>query len=200
MAALSDIALIAQVVTFGSERAFGQLVQAHQEAVRRFLRRLTGGDEMLADDLAQETFIRAWQHLSSFRQLSGFETWLLRIAYRVFLDNQRKNKNAPQPLPHTQESENHSSADVENYSESATNPFEEQAGESETFTLHHDLDLALASLSETERTCVVLQCIEGQSIKEIADITGLPPNTVKSHLLRGKKNLANYLRKNGYNG
>lgn len=200
MAALSDIALIAQVVTFGSERAFGQLVQAHQEAVRRFLRRLTGGDDMLADDLAQETFIRAWQHLSSFRQLSGFETWLLRIAYRAFLDDQRKNKNAPQPLPHVQENESHSNADVENYSESAANPFEEQAGESETFSLHHDLDLALATLSETERTCVVLQCIEGQSIKEIADITGLPPNTVKSHLLRGKKNLANYLRKNGYHG
>ena len=71
MQRLSDIALIAQVVTLGSERAFGQLVQAHQEAVRRFLRRLTAGDEMRADDLAQETFIRAWQGLSSFRQLSA---------------------------------------------------------------------------------------------------------------------------------
>ena len=99
MAALSDIALIAQVVTFGSERAFAQLVKAHQDAVRRFLRRLTNGDEMLADDLAQETFIRAWQHLSSFRQLSGFETWLLRIAYRVFLDEMRKEKNRPDSPP-----------------------------------------------------------------------------------------------------
>ena len=98
MAALSDIALIAQVVTFGSERAFEQLVQAHQEAVRRFLRRLTAGDEMLADDLAQETFIRAWQHMSSFRQLSGFETWLLRIAYRVFLDEKREAKRRPDTL------------------------------------------------------------------------------------------------------
>lgn len=200
MAALSDIALIAQVVTFGSERAFGQLVQAHQDAVRRFLRRLTSGDEMLADDLAQETFIRAWQHLSSFRQLSGFETWLLRIAYHVFLDEQRKNKPTPQPLFTREGNESRSNADIENYSESATNPYEEGETTSETFSLHHDLDLALATLSETERTCVVLQCVEGQSIKEIADITGLPPNTVKSHLLRGKKNLANYLRKNGYNG
>lgn len=205
MAALSDIALIAQVVTFGSERAFAQLVKAHQDAVRRFLRRLTNGDEMLADDLAQETFIRAWQHLSSFRQLSGFETWLLRIAYRVFLDEERKEKNRPTPLSLPKEGSDHlSNADIENYSGEETAPSltGRAGGESESgaFALHHDLDLALATLSETERTCVILQCIEGQSIKEIAEITGLPPNTVKSHLLRGKKNLANYLRKNGYNG
>ena len=65
MQRLSDFVLITQVVTFGNERAFGQLVSAHQEAVRRFLRRLTAGDVMLADDLAQETFIRAWQHLKA---------------------------------------------------------------------------------------------------------------------------------------
>ena len=190
MAALSDIALIAQVVTFGSERAFGQLVQAHQDAVRRFLRRLTAGDEMLADDLAQETFIRAWQHLSSFRQLSGFETWLLRIAYRVFLDEMRKEKTPPSTLPREGES-------LASLDSCAQQPPSLTGGDG-GWVFHHDLDLALATLTESERTCVVLQCIEGQSIKEIADITGLPPNTVKSHLLRGKKNLANYLRKNGY--
>ena len=68
----------------------------------------------------------------------------------------------------------------------------------QSFALRHDLDLALATLSEAERTCVVLQCVEGQSIRDIATIMGFPENTVKSHLLRGKKNLADYLRKNGY--
>ncbi len=178
MQRLSDIALIAQVVTLGSERAFGQLVQAHQEAVRRFLRRLTAGDEMRADDLAQETFIRAWQGLSSFRQLSAFETWLLRIAYRVFLDDERTNRALPE-------------------SDSQQPLSSEGEG---NWALHHDLDLALATLTEKERTCVILQCVEGQSIKDIATIMSMPENTVKSHLLRGKKNLANYLRQNGYNG
>lgn len=188
MSRLSDLALITQVVTLGSERAFGQLVEAHQEAVRRFLRRLTGGDEMLADDLAQETFIRAWQGLSSFRQLSGFETWLLRIAYRVFLDEKRKDSHSP--LSHEGES-----LDSLDSCASATPSLTGRAG----VGLSMDLDLALSTLSEVERTCVVLQCVEGQSIKDIAGITGIPENTVKSHLLRGKKNLANYLRKNGYN-
>ncbi|MBP5770373.1 MAG: RNA polymerase sigma factor [Bacteroidaceae bacterium] len=178
MQRLSDIALIAQVVTLGSERAFGQLVRAHQEAVRRFLLRLTAGDEMRADDLAQETFIRAWQSLSSFRQLSGFETWLFKIAFRVFLDEQRKSKET-----------------ADTFEEAVKAPMQP-----ESFSLRYDLDRALSTLSQLERTCVVLQCVEGQSIKEITQITGIPENTVKSHLLRGKKNLANYLRKNGYNG
>lgn len=197
MAALSDIALIAQVVTFGSERAFGQLVQAHQEAVRRFLRRLTAGDEMRADDLAQETFIRAWQHLSSFRQLSGFETWLLRIAYRVFLDDERKEKSRADSLDLPTKTDQPENPDIPDHQGNANDPASLKEG-SDSFALHHDLNLALATLSQNERTCVVLQCIEGQSIKEIVAITGLHENTVKSHLLRGKKNLANYLRRNGY--
>lgn len=193
MSRLSDLALITQVVTLGSERAFAQLVEAHQEAVRRFLRRLTGGDEMLADDLAQETFIRAWQGLGSFRQLSGFETWLLRIAYRVFLDEKRKQNSSP--LPASPKGE-----ELLSGSEQAEMNLLPLGGgvEGASFSLRHDLDLALATLSEVERTCVVLQCVQGQSIKEIAQITGMLENTVKSHLLRGKKNLANFLRKNGY--
>ena len=188
MQRLSDIALIAQVVTLGSERAFGQLVRAHQEAVRRFLRRLTAGDEMRADDLAQETFIRAWQGLSGFRQLSGFETWLLRIAYRVFLDDERAMTHSPLSY------DGASLASLENSTTASAFLTRETSGTG----LSMDLDQALATLSEIERTCVVLQCVEGQKIRDIAQITNLPENTVKSHLLRGKKNLATYLRHNGY--
>lgn len=195
MQRLSDFVLITQVVTFGNERAFGQLVSAHQEAVRRFLRRLTAGDAMLADDLAQETFIRAWQHLKDFRQLSGFETWLLRIAYRVFLDEKRKVKEDSLPeRPIKEGAESFEPKSFLSLKDSASSKADDR------FSLRHDLDLALSTLSETERTCVVLQCVEGQSIKEIVQITGMNENTIKSHLLRGKKNLANYLRKNGYNG
>ena len=190
MSSLTDIALVAQVVTVGSQRAFASLVERHQEPVRRFLRGLTHGDEALADDLAQETFIRAWQGLSGFRQLSGFETWLLRIAYRVFLDDERALNHSPLA---------HDGADLSTLDSGAA-AASSPSRESSTAGLSMDLDQALSTLSETERTCVVLQCVEGQSIKEIAQIMGIPENTVKSHLLRGKKNLANYLRKNGYNG
>lgn len=180
MSRLSEVALIAQVVTTGSHLAFGRLVEAHQEPVRRFLRRLTGGDVMQADDLAQETFIRAWKGLKGFRGTSNFETWLFKIAYRTFLDSATSLSS---------EAETVSSEECRQI----------QAAP-DTFSIHYDLDKALATLTEAERTCVVLQCVEGQSIKEIAQITGMNENTVKSHLLRGKKNLANYLRNNGYEG
>lgn len=187
MSRLSDLTLIAQVVATGSHRAFGRLVEAHQEAVRRFLLRLTSGDGMQADDLAQETFLRAWQGLRSFRAASNFETWLLRIAYRVFLDEKRKC----QPLSAAQSFPSDGSSRRDDDPASPENIGRDMA-------LRHDLDRALSTLSEAERTCVVLQCVEGQSIKDIAGITGMNENTVKSHLLRGKKNLATYLRKNGY--
>jgi len=196
MTRLTEISLIAQVVATGSERAFGQLVQAHQEAVRRFLRRLTTGDAMRADDLAQETFIRAWQGLSSFRQLSGFETWLLRIAYRVFLDDDRREKAHPTYDAVASGDNGEKGPTINKFIDMPA----EGMGETDRGLLRHDLDQALATLGETERTCVILQCVEGQSIKEIATIVGMNENTIKSHLLRGKKNLASYLRNNGYNG
>ena len=206
MQRLSDIALIAQVVTLGSERAFEQLVKAHQEAVRRFLRRLTAGDHMRADDLAQETFIHAWQHLSSFRQLAGFETWLLKIAYRVFLDDQRKQKQQPSAQPagtldpsRTYRSSPFSARPDITTSTSHPSPLDPRLSTQPTTLLQYDIDLALSSIPDTQRTCVILQCIEGLSIKDISSITGMPENTVKSNLSRGKKNLANYLRNHGYN-
>ena len=63
-----------------------------------------------------------------------------------------------------------------------------------------DIHRALSLLRAEERTCITLQLIDGYAIDEIADITGLPANTVKSHLRRGKERLATFLKKNGYDG
>jgi RNA polymerase sigma-70 factor (ECF subfamily) len=61
-----------------------------------------------------------------------------------------------------------------------------------------DLYKALSLLKDEERTCITLQLIDGQPIDKISDITGIPQNTVKSHLKRGKEKLASYLKENGY--
>ena len=63
-----------------------------------------------------------------------------------------------------------------------------------------DISTALAQLKEDERACVTLQLIDGYSIDEIANILGMPANTVKSHLRRGKERLTTYLKANGYGG
>jgi len=171
----SDAVLIAKVVATGSHDAFAKLVEAHQAPVRRFLLRMTQGDAMRTDDLAQETFIRAWQHIGDFHALSAFETWLIRIAYRCFIDDQRKMHQQSDSELHSLHLSSHSNSE-----------------------LSYDIDKAMATLSEVERTCITLQCIEGYSIRDIAKITEMNENTIKSHLSRGKHALAAFLKNNGY--
>ena len=81
MSQLNDIALVTQVIVFHNSRAFDQLVRKYQSPVRRFFLNLTCGDRELSDDLAQETFLKAYTHIASFKNLSSFSTWLYRIAY-----------------------------------------------------------------------------------------------------------------------
>ena len=92
MSQLNDISLVAQVVVFRNTKAFDQLVKKYQSPVRRFFLNLTCGDNELSDDLAQDTFIKAYTNLASFKNLSNFSTWLYRIAYNVFYDYLRSRK------------------------------------------------------------------------------------------------------------
>ena len=86
MAEFSDISLVTQVAVFHNKRAFDQLVRKYQSPVRRFFLNQTLGDEQLSDDLAQETFIKAYVNITKFRGMASFSTWLMRIAYNVFYD------------------------------------------------------------------------------------------------------------------
>ena len=90
MAELTDIALVTQVAVLHNKKAFDQLVRKYQSPVRRFFLNQTLGDEQLSDDLAQETFIKAYVNITKFRGLSSFSTWLFRIAYNVHYDYRRK--------------------------------------------------------------------------------------------------------------
>jgi RNA polymerase sigma-70 factor (ECF subfamily) len=183
MAEFNDIALVTQVAVFHNKEAFDQLVRKYQSPVRRFFLNQTLGDEPLSDDLAQETFIKAYVNITKFRGLSSFSTWLFRIAYNVHYDYRRKQS-----------------------AELATTIDGEQAGRAaanaQSYTLNSSLKMdlykALSLLKDEERTCITLQLIDGQPIDKISDITGIPQNTVKSHLKRGKEKLASYLKENGY--
>ncbi|MBR6867914.1 MAG: RNA polymerase sigma factor [Prevotella sp.] len=173
MASLTDISLVAQVAVFGNKRAFDELVRRYQSPVRRFFLHQTLGDSQLSDDLAQDTFIKAYLNIASFRGIASFQTWLMRIAYNVFYDYRRKAQIQTQPEPLS-------------------------LGEGMGVGLKMDLYAALSQLKADERTCITLQLIDGYDIAAIAKITGIKEGTVKSHLSRGKEKLANYLRQNGY--
>ena len=88
----SDADLIARVISLEDHNAFGELVRRYQSPVRGFLTRMTRGDSHLADDLAQETFLKAWQKLKTFRGESRFSTWLFGIAYNEFRGQARRRK------------------------------------------------------------------------------------------------------------
>lgn len=176
MQSLTDFALVTQVTMMGNRRAFDQLVVRYQSPVRRFFLHQTLGDEPLSDDLAQDTFIKAWRNIGSFRDMSSFQTWLMRIAYNVFYDYVRSRKTT---------------SDIDNVAEPMTN------GNSNP-SLQMDLYHALSLLKPDERTCITLQLVDGYKIDQIAKITDMKEGTVKSILFRGKEKLTKYLKQNGY--
>ena len=88
---VGDIDLVARVVAQQDADAFGELVRRHQSQVRNFLRKLTR-DPSLADDLAQDAFLHAWNKLHTFRGKGSFIGWLLKVAYTTFLQSKRKSK------------------------------------------------------------------------------------------------------------
>ena len=179
MGRLNDISLATQVAVFGNKRAFDQLMREYQSPVRRFFLSQTLGDEALSDDLAQDTFLKAYTHIGQYRGTSSFLTWLTRIAYNVWYDYTRSDKREVK------------SDDLERTA-SLLSPL------TSNFSLHQDLYTALAQLRDEERTCITMQLVDGYAIDEIAGITNMPTGTVKSHLKRGKEKMANYLRQNGY--
>ena len=92
MSNTDDLKWVMQVTLLGNKQAFDPLVRKYQSPIRRFFLNLTMGDSSLSDDLAQETFIKAYLQLNTFQGLSGFSTWLFRIGYNVFYDSVRAQK------------------------------------------------------------------------------------------------------------
>ena len=181
---VSDAQLIARVLVQDDRHAFGELVRRHQSTVRACLRKLTGGNHALADDLAQETFLLAYRNLKSFRQEARFSTWLYRIAYNAFLGDARKIKESA--LPDDTEPD-----DVAPIDDAEPAPHSTSSGQAlvRAATLKIDLERAMATLSDAERAAII-QCYHNDlSHEEAALVLGCPVGTVKTHVLRAKQKL-----------
>jgi len=166
---LTDADLITRVLVDDDQHAFGELVRRHQSAVRGLLRQLTRTDVALADDLAQETFLRAYKHIRSFRGEARFSTWLYRIAYNCFREDARRRKE----LVGINEEQWQAEQDPQ-----TADP-----------ALRHDLMQALNLLPLHERTAVILCCQNGLSHDEAARVLEIPLGTVKTNVLRGREKL-----------
>ena len=172
----NDLSLVSQVAEFHDRAAFDRLVVKYQSPIRRFFLHQTLGDVQLSDDLAQDTFVKAYTHIRDFHGTSSFSTWLMRIAYNTYYDHCRTH---------------HPTVDLESVSCQSHSTY------SDTM-IRKDIYEALSQLSEVQRTCITMQLIDGRPIDEIADITGMPQGTVKSHLKRGKDQMVSFLKQNGY--
>jgi RNA polymerase sigma factor (sigma-70 family) len=160
---------VVMLAALGDDRAFAELVRRRQSTVRGMLRKLCG-DAALADDLAQETFVQAWRTLAQLRSAGAFGGWLKQVAVRVWLQHARRAK-----LP------------LETLDEA------EDAAAVPEFEGRLDLERALERLNPAQRLCVTLSYGEGLSHGEIADATGWPLGTVKSHVARGGARLRQWL-------
>jgi len=166
MSDASDEALVASVVAARDAAAFEALVRRHQSRVRNWLRLLTRNSAR-ADDLAQETFIRAWERAHTFSGRGKFVSWLMKVAYNTFLEERRGDRVRTRVA---------AAILGEQDEEQAATGGDEWP----------DLERMLAVLSADERVTLVLCYAHGLSHGEIADVIDMPLGTVKSHVHRAK--------------
>lgn len=154
----------------GDRDAFAELVRRREPWLRTLMLRCCN-NAALADDLSQQAFLQAWSTIGQLRQSGRFGPWLKRLAINIWLQHVRRND----PL------------------RDAADATDTAGTRSETTGIAMDLDRALATLKPDVRLCVVLSYHEGMTHDEIADFTGLPPGTVKSHIRRGGERLRKHL-------
>ena len=160
---------ISRVVIHDDHQAFAALVERHQSAVRQFLRRLTGNDLSRADDLAQETFWRAYRHIRTYQGQGRFLSWLFGIAYRLFVTDERRARRMSYVPLHKD--------------------FETTAGSADPVAARLTFDQLMTNLRPEERAAVVMHYRHELTHPEIAEALGVPVGTVKTLIRRARMKL-----------
>ena len=173
---VSETALV-RSAQHGDRNAFSELVHIHARGVFNVVYRMCG-DELIAEDAAQETFIRAWQNLSSYRPQTPLRNWLYRIAFNAGMDMLRKEKRI---LPN----------DIEDLNLNDGQPsLESQVSQQERTQL---VQKAILSLPDASRAVLILREYEELSYQDISATLDIPIGTVMSRLNYARKLLKDKL-------
>jgi RNA polymerase sigma-70 factor, ECF subfamily len=167
----------------GSQAAFEQILRRYQRPIISLLIRLTG-DAALAEDLAQEAFVKAFRNLAAFDSRRRLSSWLFRIAHNTGIDALRKAR----PVTVAIDSGEPMDALI---APAAGDPVERRA-------LGRAIDQALAQLRPDQRTAVVLRYEQGLSFDEIGQVLGIAEATARSHVHRARKELMRLMTAAGW--
>lgn len=153
----------------GDQEAFRELVEIYKRPVFNLALRMLNNREDAAD-VAQETFIRIYRHIGQFNPEHKFSSWTYMITSRLCLDRLRRKKTINQAI-------------TEDIPDRSLLP-EDQAISNQ---MRQELNREIAKLPEKYRLVVVLRHLNELSYEEIADVLGIPINTVKTQLFRGRE-------------
>ncbi len=171
---VSDDRALVDAARGGSEAAFRVLVDRYRDRIFGLALRISGSREP-AQEIAQDTFVRAWQALPHFRGDSRFSTWIYRIAYRRALDERALLARRREREPALEESDVAAAVASES--------------RSPDWATRLRLERCIRALPEALRACVTLFYAADQSVEEIAGVLGVPAGTVKTHLHRARGEL-----------
>jgi RNA polymerase sigma-70 factor (ECF subfamily) len=185
----SDAELTARIIA-GSDAAGYELVRRYQRPVFNLVARMVH-DPALAEDLAQDSFLKAFTHLASYDPACKFSNWILKIAHNTAIDYLRRGQPATTVLD-----EQHPASALDTLRSSIPGPHVL----AERRQLADAFDDAIDRLRPEYREIVVLRYQEDLSYEEIAEVLSLPIGTVKSYLHRARAELAETMKQAGWGG
>jgi RNA polymerase sigma-70 factor (ECF subfamily) len=183
---VTEARLVAEALA-GSQSAFEQIVRRYQRPILSLVARMTG-DRALAEELAQDTFVKAFRNLAAFDTSRRLSSWLFRIAHNTAIDALRR---PPQPASPAHASKLEAAESADTAAAPALDPVERAA-------LAQALDMALGRLRPHYRAAIALRYEEGLSFEEVGHVLGVPEATARSHVHRARKELAQMLAEAGW--
>jgi RNA polymerase sigma-70 factor (ECF subfamily) len=185
LAAKTDQEIVA-LARAGQEAAYRELIRRYERPLFSLLFRMVR-DRELAEDLAQETFIKALNAIESYRPEFKFSSWIFKIANNAAIDHLRRRELDTLSLegsPHAETPEA-----VEATALQIGDRQESPLDEVEARELGGQIDAAIAQLRPEYRSCILLRHVEGRPYEEIAQLLNLPLGTVKTYIHRARNEL-----------